>query len=200
MAEEKKKNDLGRDWLNALFSALNPEIRAFAERFAASIPEGHWLRHPLVERLVGVLGGRLERESEKMGPVLGVLVEKFTDFIDFASPNLFKKDSKGVVRIGRDWMSGFLKYAEKRLSEAAPENINTELARLQAEFEARKQIVAMLEEAVKAAEPAKSTSEPINWDAEWNKIKGGVKRFLKKIDTHLAPVADRLEALPGGGR
>lgn len=169
--------DARRGAWNALISAIaDPALRQLAERLASSVSEDSWLRSEFAERLLAGLKGLAE--GYKGSGVSGVAVEKATDFLDFASGDLFGKGGKGsAVGAARGWLNRFMKDAEKALREAPKDKLGEVQAKLQQEFSIRKEIVRMVEEAEKEALPPKKDAKPV----DWKKAARGVKSFTRRI-------------------
>ncbi len=150
--------------LNAILSTIiDRPMRQFAERLAASVSEESWLRSEFAERLLSGVKG-LAEGYEKTG-LGGVVVEKATDFLDFAAGGLFEKTAAGPSQAGRGWMDRFLRYVEKTIAETSPTDLVAVRARLEQEFAIRKAIVELVESAAREAQPERPKPEPIDWVA-----------------------------------
>ena len=193
MADNKGK----RFFLNALLSLGDPELRKIAERFANSISEDSWLRTDFAERFIGTLKGLLEAWSSSLGPGMSTVVEKFSDTLDFMSSSLYGGEKKGVSAksvTARDWMDNFFKDAVKRIEKVEGKEELEELSkRLKAEFNARKELIALIEEARKNAQPQKPAPSPI----QAGKF---VDDSAAKAAVPVGELADRLEQIRGGRR
>jgi len=164
------------DWkktLNPIISAIaDPLLRKAAERFAASIPEGSWLRSEAVERILAGLKGLAE--SYKSTGIGGLFVEKATDFFDFASGSLFDKKTGGdFSSTAQRWMAKFFEEAQKALASTPTEKLDEAKERILKDFQIRQEIFQVVCDAEKEFRPQKSISQPINWAdldkkaAEW---------------------------------
>jgi len=157
---------MAKNWqkiLNPLISSIaDPLLRKTAERFAASIPEGSWLRSEVAERILAGLKGLAE--SYKSAGVSGLFVEKATDFFDFASSFLFEKKTGGdFSSTAQRWMNKFFEKAQKTLASAPADKLDEVRDRLKKEFELRKEIFNLVCEAEKEFRPKKSAPQPIDW-------------------------------------
>jgi len=159
---------MAKNWqkiLNPLISSIaDPLLRKTAERFAASIPEGSWLRSEVAERILAGLKGLAE--SYKSTGVSGLFVEKATDFFDFASGSLFDKKTGGdFSSTAQRWMGKFFEEAQKTLSQTPAEKLDEVRDRLKKEFDIRKEIFNLVCEAEKEFRPKKPAPQPIDWAA-----------------------------------
>lgn len=194
--EEKPKKGRvfgNKDLINLGMSAVDPEAAKLAEKLARGAPA--WMRTPLAERITALLKSGLESYTDSKGPVIAALGEKLTDYLDFARDELYgtpgkKKGKEKVSSTTATWMDRFLVNAEKQLAEAkSVEEVEAVKKRLEQEFEARKLVVQLVEEATKAArEEAERVSpddptdapDPIDWNAEWESIKSRAKSGWEK--------------------
>lgn len=177
------------DWtslLNPILSFFDKEFRGWTDKIANGIPADSILRKEATERGFDILRGFLEKNVQLKGPSQ-TLKEKAIDIGDYFASSLFRKgkaDRKAAVK-AQDWMNRFLVYAEKRLSEVKDlETLESELKRIEREFEIRKTIVEIVEAAAKAAEPAveeKLETEPVDWKARWEKLKNIFEKAKKSI-------------------
>lgn len=142
---------------NAIVSAIaDPALHKLAERFTSSISEDSWFRSEFAERLLAGLKGLAE--GYKVPGVAGLVVEKATDFFDFASGDLYGKGGKGsgsATSAAHGWLNRFVKNMEKSLREAPKDKLAEIQARLQQEFTIVKEFVRMVEEAEKESAPEK---------------------------------------------
>lgn len=167
--------------------AFDPILRNWAQKIAPDVPPDSFLRSDFFQAALGSLKGLVEAVSEKVPPGIGVAIEKLTDFGDFFTGALGSRDEKTkrkVVVKTQDWMNCFLAEAEKRISQAKDEEaLDNELKRLKKEFEIRKTIVEIVEAAAKATEPVAEEPkiEPIDWDAQWKKLKKPFEKMGGKI-------------------
>jgi hypothetical protein len=143
--------------LNMLASIADPELRKLAERIAASIPEDSWLRSDVAERLIGALKGWIESQAGSLGPITGVAVEKISDLMDFATSNLYEKDSSDIS----GWMNKFLTAAQKRM--AATDDPSGECQKIELEFDLLQRLAKVIEEKKKEGAPPTQPSKPIDW-------------------------------------
>lgn len=151
--------------LNTLLSVLDPELRKVAQKWWATIPDDSPLKGELFERVFGVFKGWAETRAKGMGP-FGDVVEKLTDVGDFAV-----RGPKGI-KAAQDWMDKFYSEAAKRIEKAV--DPKAELEKIELEFELRRDLLKVIEEARKAAAPAKP--EKISFD--WSKIQNQYESFL----------------------
>ena len=194
MADEKEKkegNSKGKGLFNILLSVAEPEIRKLAEKFADAIPENSIFRSESIERVVGVVKSWIEGKAKTIPGIKGELMEKSTDFVDFAGSRLFggKKEEKAVKAV-KDWMDQFFTESGKRLREAKtiPEK-EAELLMIKKEFELRQELLTLIEAAKPKAEPEKEKKPFISPEME-EKIKGATgwlkeknKKMLREIKT-----------------
>ena len=163
MADRKKSALLN---VNTLLSFWDPEFRKWVQERWARIPEGHFLKSLPFERAFGVLKGWAEKRSSTLPWPIGDVVEKLTDVGDFAV-----RGSKSA-KAAHDWMDRFYAEAAKRIEKAVdPE---AELEKIKVEFELRCELLKVIEEARKAAEPAK----PEKVSVDWSKIQNQYEAFL----------------------
>ncbi|MEK7622065.1 MAG: hypothetical protein AAB415_02705, partial [Patescibacteria group bacterium] len=153
--------------LNTLLSVLDPESRKLAQTWWASIPEGSPLKTELFERVFGIFKAWAETKAKGMGPI-GEVIEKLTDIGDFAVRGGPKPD----VKTSQAWMDRFFIDAGKRLEKTA--NPKIEIEKIKLEFELRRDLLKVIEEARKAAEPTKA--EKVSFD--WSKIQNQYEAFL----------------------
>lgn len=159
-------NNKNKKW-NAIVSAIaDPVLRRAAEKFVSSIPEDSWLRSELAERILAGLKGLAE--SYKGSGVSGLIVEKVTDFFDFASSSLFKNkgDQKSFSAITHNWIQKFWEESQKKLSESPLEKLGEIRERILEEFKIRTeifQIVLETEKKFRAETPTKN--KKIDWTA-----------------------------------
>lgn len=160
---------------NAVVSAIaDPALRKFAERLASSISEDSWLRSEFAERLLAGLKGLAE--GYKGSGVSGIAVEKATDFLDFASGNLFTKKKGSAAGTAQGWLGRFVRDAEKALREAPRgelEEIRTKLLR---EFEIRQEIAHLVEQAEKESQPP----APPKAAVDLKRVDVAVATFIRK--------------------
>lgn len=162
----------GKTW-NAIVSAIaDPALRKAAERFVASIPEDSWLRSEIAERILAALKGLAE--SYKGSGLSGIFVEKVTDFFDFMSSSLFKKEeAASAASIAQNWIQRFWAEAQKILAETPAEKLAEARQRILEDFRIRKEIFQVVLEAEREFQPRKTQTKPINWAeidsraAEW---------------------------------
>lgn len=150
--------------VNAIVSAIaDPLLRKAAERFTASISEDSWLRSEFAERLIAGLKGLAE--AYKGSGLSGVFVEKTTDFFDFASSSLFKKQKETATNIAQNWIQKFWADAQKTLEETPAEKLEEVRQKLLEDFRIRKEIFQIVLEAEKEyQQPQKKVqANPINW-------------------------------------
>lgn len=150
--------------VNAIVSAIaDPLLRRAAERFTASIPENSWLRSEVAERMIAALKGLAE--AYKGSGVSGVVVEKTTDFFDFASSSLFKKQKESATNIAQSWIQKFWAEAQKTLAETPAEKLEEVRQKLLEDFQIRKEIFQIVLEAEKEYQQPKEQirNNPINW-------------------------------------
>lgn len=174
MAEEKKK-DRGnvREWLNPLASMFDRELRQGAERLASAVPKDSPLRRShLAERAFGAVASIVERLGKGRGPVVELVSEKSSDFMDRFSSALFGKEGK--QKEAAVAASGWFNEATKRMSRAR--DPQWMFNRLQQEFELRRKLIQMLEQAAKEAEEATKAEErpaapPIDWAERFRKLR-----------------------------
>jgi hypothetical protein len=156
---------MAKNWqkiLNPLISSIaDPLLRKTAEHFAASIPEGSWLRSEVAERILAGLKGLAE--SYKGAGIGGLFVEKATDFFDFAAGSLFDKKTGDFSSTAERWIANFFEDAQKTLASSPADKLDEVRDRLKKEFELRKEIFDLICEAEKEFRPQKSISQPINW-------------------------------------
>lgn len=191
MADEKKKE--GKGLFNLLLSVAEPEIRKLAEKFADSIPENSIFRSESLERVVGVIKSWIEGRAKTIPGIKGELLEKSTDFVDFAGSRLFggKKEEK-AAKVVKDWMDQFFTEAGKRLHEAKtiPEK-EAELQMIKKEFELRQELLSMIEAAKPKPEPEKDKKSFIS-----EETKKEVKETVEKIrDEHAEWMKKRIKTL-----
>lgn len=166
--------------LNTLLSVLDPELRKVAQKWWAIIPDDSSLKSELFERVFGVFKGWAETKVRGMGPI-GDVVEKLTDVGDFAV-----RGPKGI-KAAHDWMDRFYAEAAKRIEKATdPE---AELERVKLEFELRRELLGVIEEARKAAEPAK----PEKVSIDWSKIQDQFGTLLEQSARFTAKAVNRAE-------
>lgn len=191
---------------NMLLSVVDPEMERFTERIAAAIPENSPLRSEIVGRIFAVVKAWVESVGERIPGMGGVLLEKSTDYGDFLVANLTKGSGK-KARSTRDWMDGFLTDAAERLKRApTAEAARAETEKIKAEFELRRGLVEMVDQARREATPAaKTEAVSIDWAAMKQKFETAigvaateVKRIAAEADAKLGPVADWLESQRGG--
>jgi len=157
---------MAKNWqkiLNPLISSIaDPLLRKTAERFAASIPEGSWLRSEVAERILAGLKGLAE--SYKGAGVSGLFVEKATDFFDFASGSLFEKKTGGdFSSTAQRWMNKFFEEAQETLASSPADNLDEVRDRLFKEFQIRKEIFNLVCESEKEFRPQKPAPKSIDW-------------------------------------
>ncbi|TSC91299.1 MAG: hypothetical protein G01um10142_27 [Parcubacteria group bacterium Gr01-1014_2] len=179
--------------INTLLSVLDPELRKVAQKWWAIIPDDSPLKSEFFERVFGVFKGWAETKARGMGP-LGDVVEKLTDVGDFAVMG-----PKGV-KAAQDWMDRFYSEAAKRIEKAADPKV--ELEKVKLDFELRRELLKVIEEARKAAEPAKPEKVSIDWQKMQDrfdnlfigfaKAGGAVVRGSRKTDQQLARQLNRL--------
>ena len=191
MADEKKKE--GKGLFNLLLSVAEPEIRKLAEKFADSIPENSIFRSESVERIIGVVKSWVEGKAKSIPGIKGELLEKSTDFVDFAGSRLFggKKEEKAVKAV-KDWMDQFFTESGKRLREAKtiPEK-EAELQNIKKEFELRQELLQLIEAAKPKPEPEKEKKPFIS-----EETKKEVKETVEKIrDEHAEWMEKRIKTL-----
>lgn len=180
MAEEKKKKE-GKGLFNILLSVAEPEIRKLAEKFADAIPENSFLRSESLERVVGVVKSWIEGKAKVIPGIKGELLEKSTDFVDFAGSRLFgsKKEEK-AAKVVKDWMDQFFTEAGKRLREAPDEEAKKkEFNKIKKEFELRQKLLKIIEAAKPKSEPEKEKKTFIS-DEMKKEIKEGVEKIRDK--------------------
>lgn len=153
--------------LNTLLSVWDPEFRKWAQEKWSRIPDGHFLKSVPFERGFGVFKGWAEKKSGSLSWPLGDVVEKLTDIGDFAI-----RGTKGAKDTAHDWMDRFYGEASKRI-EKAPDP-EAELEKIKLEFELRRELLKVIEEARKAAEPAK----PEKVSIDWSKIQNQYEAFM----------------------
>jgi hypothetical protein len=156
------------DWkktLNPIISAIaDPLLRKAAERFAASIPQGSWLRSEVAERILAGLKGLAE--SYAGSGIGGFFIEKATDFFDFSAQNLFsKKAPETFSSTAQRWMGKFFEEAQKTLASTPADKLDEVRDRLFKEFQIRKEIFNLVCESEKEFRPQKSAPKPIDWAA-----------------------------------
>lgn len=166
--------------LNTLLSTLDPELRKFAQRIWATIPDSSPLKTETFERVFGVFKAWAEKRASGIGPI-GDIVEKLTDVGDFAV-----RGPKGV-KAAHDWMDRFYAEAAKRIEKAA--DPKAELEKVKLEFELRRELLKVIEEARKAAEPAK----PEKVSIDWSKIQSQYEAFLVASAKFTAKVVNQAE-------
>lgn len=153
--------------VNTLLSVWDPEFRKWAQEKWSRIPDGHFLKSVPFERGFGVFKGWAEKKSGSLPWPLGDVVEKLTDVGDFAI-----RGTKGARDTAHDWMDRFYAEAAKRLEKATDPELEFEKIKL--EFELRAALLKVIEEARKAAEPAK----PEKVSIDWSKIRDQYETFL----------------------
>lgn len=185
-----------KEFWNEIISALDPELRELATRIAASIPEKSLLRSRIGERILGILKSMAERRAKKVGPLAGALVEKATDIFDFATPVLFGKGEGPSPAALRGWMQGFFNEAAKRMSRAR--DPQWMFNRLQQEFELRRQILKMIEQAAKEeVEAAKAEERPspsVDWPEEFKKLLQEVELLWHRFRSFVEPKLPAIKA------
>lgn len=179
---DKGKGRSGFLNLNTLLSVLDPELRKVAQKWWATIPDDSPLKGELFERVFGVFKGWAETKARGMGP-LGDVVEKLTDVGDFAV-----RGPKGV-KAAQDWMSRFYAEAAKRIEKAA--DPKAELEKVKLEFELRRELLKVIDEARKAAEPAR----PEKVSIDWNKIQDQYRTFLGGASKFAAKAVNQTEKI-----
>ena len=185
MADEKEKkegNSKGKGLFNILLSVAEPEIRKLAEKFADAIPENSIFRSESIERVVGVVKSWIEGKAKTIPGIKGELMEKSTDFVDFAGSRLFggKKEEKAVKAV-KDWMDQFFTESGKRLREAKtiPEK-EAELLMIKKEFELRQELLTLIEAAKPKSESEEKEKKPLISDEVKKEIKKGAEEIRDK--------------------
>ncbi|MEK7579791.1 MAG: hypothetical protein AAB469_01195 [Patescibacteria group bacterium] len=167
--------------LNTLLSVLDPESRRLAQTWWVSLPDDSPLKSELFERVFGVFKAWAETRAKGMGPI-GDVIEKLTDIGDFA----VRGGSKSV-KAAHDWIDRFYSEAAKRIEKAA--DPKAELGKIKLEFELRRDLLKSIEEARKAAEPAKP--EKVSFD--WSKIQEQYESFLLASARFTAKAVNQVE-------
>lgn len=137
------------DFLNAIASVADRNIREVAERWGANLPSDSWWRSEGAERVLGPLKGLLETRSRKLPAIPRVAIQKLLiDFLDFASSHQFggAGTRPRVAEIAAGWEQKWLDEALKSLGKARDKAAAKES--LLHEFEAVKAIVEAVREAV----------------------------------------------------
>ncbi len=192
-----------KELMNAIVSGFDPEVAGWLEKLVSRIPPDSPLRSKLVDRALGVAKSLIESQSERRGPVVGLVGEKLTDYLDFSRSGLFGKGPKKATEYvtGADltaWMDRFFPYAEKRLAEA--DDPEQEKERLEKEFQARKDMFDILQEARKAAHAARAAEvtdvvesvASVDWNAKWDSVKAAASRLGDEYHRRDTQMADAL--------
>lgn len=174
---------MDRNLANAIASIADPEIRRAAERLAENlkriIPKEAWANTVFAERVFGFIKGFAESRARELGVVPGTALEKLIDLLDFATADFFQGDGKAVRRETASWLKAFEMHAEERLREArTPEELEGVQAYLEREFEIRKRIAEMVNEAI----PPESERRPFDWEKLFRKMDEGAGELAEKIE------------------
>ncbi|MCS6789178.1 MAG: hypothetical protein NZ484_01240 [Patescibacteria group bacterium] len=154
-------------WNAIVSTIIDPSLRKMAQKFAANIPEGHWLRTEVAERILAGLKGLAE--SYKGSGSSAIVIEKATDFLDFATGELFNKknSSKSSVsasETAQKWIAKFWEESQKLFSQATPENLEKVKENIIRDFQARMEVFRIIIEAEKSLQPQKpEQAKSINW-------------------------------------
>jgi len=176
---------LSKGFWNMLFSTVDPELQALAQKIRAYLPEDS--RHSkLTGRIFGIIKAFAESKAEGMSPILSAVVEKLTDLGDFISASSEDGGKKAAV----DWMDKFFKEAGERLkSSSEPEK---EFQKILLEFKLRQRILKVIEKTRKGAQPKTTPSASINWETELNKLKKLMTRVAKSLNEKAAKIAPHI--------
>ena len=177
--------DMQISLLNAFAGIADPELRRLAEkavkRFDASIPDESLLRSEFAERFFGFLKGFIESQSRKLNPLSDAGIEKVIDLLDFAAADFFYENGRAANSIAQDWMRKSLERADERINDAVDADaMRDELEQFRTEFEVRKQIVVMVEDAV-AGQIQDELKCPIDWDAKLRNWTDAIEDLRKQI-------------------
>lgn len=168
---DKVKGTAGFLNLNTLLSVLDPESRKLAQAWWASIPDDSPLKSELFERVFGVFKAWAETKAKGMGPI-GDVIEKLTDIGDFAvrSPKMDVKSSQA-------WMDRFFAEAGKRLEKSSKPRKEAE--KIKIEFELRRDLLKVIEEARNATAGTKKGTPSIDWGKMQDRFEGVLVGFAK---------------------
>lgn len=164
--DTKKKKQV----YSTVAGAFDPILRNWAQKIAATVPQGSGLRSDIFQSALGALKGLVEVISEKLPSWAAVLIEKGTDLGDFFTGALGGQEEKKVAtEIVDGWMEKFFNEATGRLAKA--DDVQKEFEKIKLEFGLRGQLLKMIEEAAKAEpkkgeEPAPKIGFKFNWK-EW---------------------------------
>mgnify|MGYP001560192985 CR=1 FL=1 len=168
--------------LNALLSVADPELRRFAQRIWASIPDNSSLKTETFERFFGVFKSWAEIQARGKGPI-GDIIEKLTDVGDFA----VRGGGPKAVKADHDWMDRFFTEAIRRIEKAVDPELEFEKAQL--EFSLRSELLKIIEEKRReSAGPAKS--EP---SIDWAKIQSQYSALGERIGKFTAKAVNFAE-------
>lgn len=181
---EEKKDDKTRGKINQGLSLIDPELENLGARIAAMIPEESPLRTTVVRRIFGFVKSWIETKAENMHPIVGAIVEKLSDLGDFIIGGVASdKGSKSV----KGWMDSFQKESFERIKKS--KDPKGELERIREEFDARKDIIRIIEEERRASDPEAKTVQPGLWE-EWRNSFLQIDEF---VNSRLEPIAKELE-------
>lgn len=193
MAEVKKENADHRAgkktlWATAL-GLLDKPIREIATKVASTIPKDSPLRSSGVETTVGALKGFIEAYSERFPPLLSVVIERGTDFLDAFSTALGTEEGKKTFKdTSSKWMEEFQKQAGVRLSKAKNlDEVKALEERIKEEFQIRLRLLELIEGKVKPNE-----EKPLEKKEGETFI-----QMIKRLDEKLKPISDRMATMPG---
>ncbi|MEK7138407.1 MAG: hypothetical protein AAB787_02770 [Patescibacteria group bacterium] len=180
-------------WAAAL-GALDVPIRKAAQAIASKIPPESFLRNEGLETIVGSLKGLVESSSEDLHPFIAACIERGTDFMDAFSTALAytgHPQHEAVKATLDGWRAKFFANAQKRLQRAGKNQIESETAKIKAEFDAAIAVLAYIEEKAEKESATLDNEKPSHdWNDDWMK-------FEKKLASLLNISANYLKDLPG---
>ncbi len=218
MAEKEKRQEGLLEWfLTSLVGFISPELIKAARAAVASIPKDSWLRSESAARLTGIVRELIEKGSKRLGTVGNAIGEALADFLEFAGEELYNSSSspQKAKAIADDWMKRFIQSSEKRMQRTRnKEDLERLIAQLEAEFEARKKLVGLIDQAAAEAaakaeaEAKKSELKPIKWEEIWEKTKKIARVAIveavqlaklanDKLETAAKPPARKLRRMEG---
>src|SRR3989344_3979209 len=227
MSDDKKnKDDAKKKIVSSLSGAIDPEIRVAGEQFgawlASVIPTDNWLRSKAAERVFGILREWAESNIEKLGPIGSATGEKFTDFLDHASGEIFgrgtekhlttkpTKPSSTLEKAVDGWTNDFFKSAGERLKKAKPDELDELKKRLTKEFKIRRALLKMMEKEFEKPEAKEEVKgePPIDWAVklhkEWGTTNSKWEDWLKErsaqLESNRTVAKDVREARETGSR
>lgn len=151
--------------ISVILSVWDKEAREIIHRIAAGVPENSVLRSGSFVRVFDVIRQMIGETD--IGP-LKPLIEKLVDYGDKFSDELSGHETEGgerpkVEAALQGWMNKFFAEAGPRLKDATDKE--AEYANLEAEWNARMKLLALMEEAAaayaKSKEPPKEPPKPV---------------------------------------